>query len=658
MNKNINDLLSTKDIIQHVSNLSVIELENIIKYAADKYYNAVNSVISDEIYDMLVDYLKIKNPKSKVLSSVGAKIKGVLKERKVKLDYWLGSMDKIKPPSNQLSIWTNKYNPPYNLSDKLDGISALLLYKNKDKKINMYTRGTATEGLDISNLIKYLNLPDYDTVYKYCNKYNIKSDNSHNLIALRGELIIKNKIFNDKWSKTFKNGRNAVAGLVNSKTINPDFASNVDLVLYEVVDPYYPIVKQLNIIENLNFNTVYYKNITDNLTFNNLSEYLKKRRAKSEYLIDGIIVTSINNNIRNIKGNPEYAFAFKDVLEDQMAQTKILSIEWNISKGGYIIPTLILEPVNIGGVEIKRATGNNAKFIVDNKLGAGATIEIIRSGDVIPKVVRVIKHVKTPDLPKDLVWKWNDTNVDIILVNSHGNKDVLIKSIYFFFSTLETKGLGEKNIEKIIDSGLNSIIKIISSKQEDLLKVEGFKEKTVDNILESIKKSLKDVPLYKLMAASGTLGYGLGQERFKLILNIYPRLLEDYLSWSKSEFINNIILINGWDEKTATLFVNNFKDFIKFYNSIKPFVEIQNTKQKIIKSWITGLIFVMSGFRDNDLKNLIEKNGGKVATSVSKNTNYLIVKEQSNIDNPTDKINKAIDLNIKIITRDEIMKKL
>ena len=665
-NKTITELLNTKDIIEYISNLSIQELEDIIKYSADKYYNTGVSVISDSIYDMLIDYLKIKSPKSKVLTTIGAKVNN---KNKVKLDYWLGSMDKIKPPSNQLSIWLDKYKPPYNLSDKLDGISALLVYRN-NKKINMYTRGTATEGLDITNLIKYLNLPTFDTVYKYCKKHNINSSNDNliafnndnliafnndNLIAFRGELIIDNELFNKKWATTFKNGRNAVAGLVNSKTINPDFASDVELVLYEVVDPFYNINEQFKIIKKLGFNIVFNQNTDDTLTFESLSEYLKERREKSKYLIDGIIVTSVNNIERNIKGNPEYAFAFKDVLEDQMAQTKVLSIEWNVSKGGYIIPTLLLEPVSIGGVEIKRATGNNAKFIVDNKLGAGAVIEIIRSGDVIPKVVKVIKAVKTPDLPKDIKWVWNDTKVDIILEDNKGNKDVLVKSIHFFFSTLDAKGLGERNIEKMVNAGLNSIIKIVSATEQDLLKVEGFKEKTVNNIINSIKTSLQDLQLYKLMSASGTLGYGLGQERFKLILNKYPDILNN--TWSKNEFINNIILVNGWDEKTATLFVNNFKDFIKFYNSIKPFITLK-IETKVKKNWLTGLTFVMSGFRDNELKNTIESYGGKVSTSVSKNTDYLIVKEQSNIDNPTDKINKAIELGITIITKNNLLKKI
>ena len=139
------------DQINIASSFSIEELEELIEYSSDKYYNTDKPVISDSIYDILVDFLRIKNPKSKTLKNIGANIKA---KNKVKLDYWLGSMDKIKPTTNQLYIWTKKYKPPYNLSDKLDGISALIVYKLESKEIKMYTRGNASEGQDISKLIK------------------------------------------------------------------------------------------------------------------------------------------------------------------------------------------------------------------------------------------------------------------------------------------------------------------------------------------------------------------------------------------------------------------------------------------------------------------------------------------------------------------------
>ena len=649
MSKLVKLLNDCDDIINTISNFSIIDLEELIQYSADKYYNSAKSVISDSIYDILIDFLKIKNPKSKVLKLVGAKVKS----KKVKLDYWLGSMDKIKPNTNQLNIWTKKYKSYYNLSDKLDGISALLIYN--DNKIKMFSRGTASEGMDISHLIKYLKLPDYETINNYCKKNKINGDK--NLIAFRGELIIKEETFNKNWSDKFKNSRNTIAGLVNSKSINPELALDTELILYEIVEPFYPIDRQFLIINDIGFKCVSNKNIEHDLSYEYLSEYLSKRRKKSDYNIDGIIVTHIDTHERNIDGNPEYAFAYKDILQDQIAKTTIESIEWNISKDGYIKPTILLKPVSIGGVEIKRTTGNNAKFIVDNILGVGAIIEIIRSGDVIPKVHRVIKTAKSgkPDLP-DGKWHWNETNVDIIIDNLENN-DMLIKNIHYFFSTLNTKGLGEQNVKKLIDSGLDSILKIIMATKEDFLNVDGFGEKSANNLVESIKIALTDIPLSKLMAASNKIGHGIGEERVKQVLTNYPNLLTEYKKWNVEEFINNLKKINGWEMKTSSLFVSNFDEFVKFYNSIKKYIKLESNK-KNSKGHFTDLIVVMTGFRDKDLQEQIESQGGKIGTSISKNTNYLVVKEQDMIDNPTDKIKKALDLDIKIITKDKLIKLL
>jgi len=645
-------LNNTDDIISTVDKLSIKELEDIVTYAADKYYNTMKSVISDPVYDMLIDFLKLKSPKSKVLKNIGAKIKS---KNKVSLDYHLGSMDKIKPPSNQLEVWKKKYHPPYILTDKLDGISALLVYK-KDG-IMMYTRGTSSEGLDISHLIKYLeNIPNIDTIKEYCKKNNLIASHSDNIIAFRGELLIKEKTFNDNWADEFKNARNTVAGLVNSKTINPQLAADTDLVLYEVVDPYHQMSRQLEIIEDLKFNCVHSKIINKEITFELLSEYFKKRRTSSEYMVDGIIITNDLKHKRNTSGNPSYAFAFKDILEDQKANTKVKSIEWNISKDGYLIPTLLLEPVVISGVEIKRVTGHNAKYVVDNKLGNGAMIELIRSGDVIPYINKVLKPGKL-ELPEGK-WSWSKTKVDIIL-DSLDNTDIMKKNLYFFFSTLDTKGLGEKVIDKLYEAKFDTVSKILDLTKEKLEKanINSFKEKTIDNILKAIKKAVSDVMLAKIMAGSNKLGHGLGFERMKQVLSNYPNILEEYNLWSKDEFIENIKDIDGWDTKTATLFVNNFNDFIGFYNSIKKYITIKKTI-KIKTTKITNMTFVFSSFRDKELQEMIETMGGKVNSSVSKNTNYLVVKDDTALENKTEKIKKAEDLGVKIITKVNLVKLL
>lgn len=627
--------ISNNPLIE-IPKLSQKELEEVIVYAADKYYNTGTPIMDDNIYDMLFDYLKDKYPKSKVIKNIGAPIKS---KNKVKLPYWLGSMDKIKPNSG-LDKWTSTYKPPYYLSDKLDGISALLVISNKNMlspKAKLYTRGTATEGLDISRLIKYT-----------IDVSNI-SDISIN-IAIRGELIMKKKTFEKKWKDTKKNIRNTIAGLVNSKTIDFELAVDTEFVAYEVVDPFTNFSNQMKMLKDLNFKVVNYKKV-NKIDDNILSEYLKDRRKNSEYEIDGIIVTNDEKHKRNTSGNPKYAFAFKDVLDDQMVITKVIEIEWNISKNGNIIPTLLLEPVNVGGVTIQRVTGHNAKFIKDNKIGKNTEILLVRSGDVIPYVKEVIKPTKA-DLPTNIKWEWSESGVDIE-VKDKDNEDIKIKELVFFFASLGTKGLGEGIVNRLYENGFNSVLKILKLTREDLLKIDGFKEKSADNLISSIKKSVSNVKLERLMSASNKLGNNMGEKRIKMILDVYPNLLDVYKTWSKQEFYNNLIKIDGFNDKTATIIMSNLDNFVKFYNKIKNYVSIQKSeKSKNIKNknMFTDKNIVISGFRDKELEEKIINSGGNLQNTVNSKTDILIVKDQETIDKKTGKVKKALELNIKIMT--------
>ena len=638
------------DPFNYADTLTIKQLEEILEYAADKYYNTNTSVISDAIYDMLIDFLKLKAPKSKTLKKIGSSVKK--SKDKVKLDYWLGSMDKIKPPSNKLEKWLSRYKEPYYLTDKLDGVSGLLVY-TKDGIIKLFTRGTATHGLNITPLLKYLsNIPSYENMEKFVKKNKLKG--TQNLIAFRGELIISNKVFKKNWSKTMKNARNAVAGLVNSKSVNPKLAGDTKFVVYEIVEPSKTIKKQLKLIKETKLEVVHSKK-KRKLDYDFLSDYLLTRRKKAKYVIDGIIVTNNDKHKRNISGNPKYAFAFKDVLADQIAQTEVVDVEWKISKDGYINPTLVLKPVEIGGVEISRVTAFNAKFIVDNSIAKGAKIELIRSGDVIPYIKKVLKRAKKPDLPKGK-WHWNKTEVDIIC-DELKCKDVQVKNIHHFFSSLDTKGLGERVVEKIYDSGLTEIVDILKATSDDFLKVSGFKQKSADNLVASIKKAMMNIKLQDLMGASNKLGHGMGSRRAKSVLDVYPNLLTEYKKWSKDTFLSNIKEIPSWKEKTSKMFVDNFDDFIKFYNSIKKYITLEKQK-KVKKGKLSGQKIVMSGFRDNEIKTKLESIGAKVSTSVSKNTDYLVVKDKDTIEENTGKVKKAKDLGIKIITKEELVKLL
>lgn len=627
----IDDLNNSQtDIFSYIQNLSIDNLEKVIVYASDKYYND-EPVISDSVFDMLREFLLLKSPKSKILKMIGASVKS---KDKVELPYYLGSMDKIKPPSNKLDNWTKKYSPPYIMSDKLDGVSALLMYK--DNNINLYTRGTATEGMDITMLLKYIkDIPDYKKIFDYLKKNKIETDS----IAFRGELIINKNKFETKWISTMKNARNAVAGLVNSKNINPELARDTYLVLYQIIDPVYSASKQLEMIKEMGFRTVHHK-VTEKLTFKRLSEYLLKRRSKAKYIIDGIIITNDDVHPINTDGNPDYSWAFKDVLDDQKALSKVIDIEWNTTKDNIIMPTLIIEPIDVGGVTIKRVTGNNAKFIVDNKLGIGAEVEVIRSNDVIPKIEKVIKGVDV-DLPEG---EWNESGVH--LMNTGINTASKIKNIYYFFSTINTMGLGEKIVEKIYNAGHKTILDFLKLKVDDIISIEGFKQKSAENVIESIKKSTTNIPLALLMKASNKLGRGMGEERAKDVLEKYPNIMDIYDKYSENEFINSLRILDGWEEKTSKMFAQNFKHFVDFYNQIKKYISVDMKVKEIKTGKFTGMKIVMSGFRDKGLEEFIINNGGEISSAVSKNTSILIVKD----DSLTGKVMKAKELGVKIHT--------
>ena len=213
------------------SSLSDEELEKLLRKFADAYYNTGKSLVEDVTYDILYDLLKERDPTNPFLKEAGAKVK--VDRKKVELKYPMGSLTKVKPNEGTLESWIKKYRGPYVISDKLDGVSAQI-YRTPTGKLEMYTRGRGDEsgnvGEDITHLLKYINIGSVDNI--------------ENEMSIRGELIIKEKTFEKNWSNTLKNGRNSVAGLVNSKTINPELASDTDLVLYEIVDPNYSIDKQ------------------------------------------------------------------------------------------------------------------------------------------------------------------------------------------------------------------------------------------------------------------------------------------------------------------------------------------------------------------------------------------------------------------------------
>jgi len=613
-----------KNGITVLDQLSEEQLNEVLKEAMKAYFNE-QPIMTDNQYDIVKEYVEQKYPANLVISEIGAPI-GV-SSRKVNLPYVMASMDKIKPDTNALSSWMAKYRGPYVLSCKLDGVSGL--YTTEGAVPKLYTRGDGKVGQDISHLIPYLRLPD-------------RKD-----IVIRGEFIIPKMIFETKYKGEFANPRNMVAGIVNHKTIT-ETVKDLHFVSYELIKPIKKPIEQLEFLSTLDIEVVLWK--SENVLTNELlSQTLIDWRKSYSYEIDGVIVC--NNAVYERKsGNPDYAFAFKMVLSDQIAEAKVVDVIWTPSKDGYLKPRVQIEPINLGGVRIEYATGFNGAFINDNKVGIGSVIELIRSGDVIPHIRKVIVPAEEPKMPS-VPYKWNDTNVDVMLEDLETDTTVKEKNITGFFRGIGVEGLSSGNISRIIKAGFDTVPKIINMTIDDFLTVDGFKEKTATKLYNGIREKIISASLITIMSASNLFGRGFSEKKLELIINSYPNVLLS--KETPSEKVSKVSTIKGMALKTAEAFVERIPNFIHFMQEAGLDEKLsQKVPQKTFDE--THPLFektiVMTGFRDASIQEIIKSFGAKLGTSVSKQTFLVLVK---NKDEDTGKVNDAKKLGIPIMTPDE-----
>ena len=620
--------------------------------ADDAFFNGDKSILKDDIYDIIKDYIRKKYPKDPYLKRVGADV-----DNKVVLPYYMGSQNKIKDSEEEITKYKKQYAGPYVISDKLDGVSCLIVYNKIGKKnfdIKLYTRGNGTEGQDITHLLTYINgFPSVNNI-------------SYDYLAIRGELIISK----DNWEKLKLEGnnganpRNTVSGAINSKNLNKNVLNAIDFVCYTLIEP--KLKNGLDILKKMNFLIVNHT-INDDINLNILSENLQKSR-NNKYIIDGIVINDISKNYEIEKGkNPTHSFAFKSIHTLEQVEVIVREVEWNVSKDKYMKPIVKFDEITLDDVKIKQATGFNAGFIEKNVIGPGSRIIIIRSGNVIPHINSVLSKSASgkPSLPGivDVNYKWNDTHVDIIMIDD-GNKNSKydIKNIIYFMKTIEIDYMGPGNIAKIYNAGYDTINKIINITKEELLNIEGFKNKSADNILNALKK-IRDVDCNVLMDASNIMGRGFGLKKIKSITDIHPEILDNTKAARNKALklkASDLIKINGIAKTSADLFIENLPKYYEFYDNLG--FKCKGDKKLPANAVVADIntnfkdkTFIFSGFRNKDYEKKITDNGGKITTSVSKNTSYLIVKDKNE---NTGKIIKARELGVIILSLEEFEKML
>lgn len=632
-------------------NTTIDNLVDILKKMAYAYYNTEEELVPDNVYDIMLNVLEERDPDNLYLSEVGAPIN----KDKVKLPYHMASLNKIKTDNTLLNRWIDKYTGPYVVSDKLDGVSAL--FAKTGTKIKMYTRGDGNMGQNISYLIPYVFPDDIMSVLP-------------SKIVFRGELIIRKKLFNDfnkKYDNKLKNARNAVAGLVNSKNYSVELAKITEFIIYTIIEPELNYIDQTKLMKKMKLPHAHYS-IHTYLTIEILSLVLKKRREESIYAIDGIVVADSSKKYKVTTENPPHVFAFKQIFSDQVAETVVIKVEWNLSQYGYFKPRIKVQTIHLDDIDINYATAHNAKFINDNKIGPGAKVVIIRSGDVIPYIQSVISpatngQAQMPEIP----YKWNKSMVNIYAINidEGAKRTIKTKQLAKFFSTMQIMYMGEATVSKFVDLGYDNIITILKTNKHKFYDIEGLGKKSIDKIYDNIYEGIQNASLDMLMAGSGIFGEGVGIKKLKMVINEYPNIMTE--NWNEDEIYNKIILLDGFSDVTTKKISKNFIAFKKFFNELSQVIDLshmlyknkknKNTLNKLntLNKFIEGKTFVMTGFRDKEMQTFIENNGGKVTGSVSNKTDVLIY---ADTDNTSSKYNKAKQLGKVTMTKTEFMENI
>jgi NAD-dependent DNA ligase len=373
------------------------------------------------------------------------------------------------------------------------------------------------------------------------------------------------------------------------------------------------------------------------------------------------------------------------VLSEQVAEAKVVNVLWTPSKDGILKPRVQIEPIILGGVKIEYATGFNGKFIQENRIGIGAIVKLVRSGDVIPHILEVTQPSDEAFMPggEYAEYEWNENHVDIILKDKKGNSIVREKVIEIFFTTIGVDGIKEGKIKKLVVSGYQSIPSILKMTPNDFEEIEGFGKKTSEHLYNSIKTKIQEASIVKLMIGTN-FARGIGEKKLIPILKEIPDLLDcDYNNDNdKEKKRKQLVEIKGIAVTTANKIIENIPEFIRFlketgldyklkqlhfhhYHSMNNNLSqnmtmntSMNTSIHFNSNYKNHPLFdkciVMTGFRDKLLENKILEIGGHCENSITKKTFIVLVKD---LEETTGKAEKARQLGVPLMLPDEFKDK-
>jgi DNA ligase (NAD+) len=637
------------------------------------YYTLDNPKVSDKEYDELYDeLLELEKETEYVLDEsptqrVGDKPLDKFEKHDHKSQLW--SLDKAQS-FDELRKWderVDKLIQEYNGSseEKLPEKTYILEYKFDGLTINLtYENGLLSQGATRGNgETGEAILPQIKTIKSIPLKIDYKD-----IIEIQGEGLMPISAlekYNVEADEPLKNARNAAAGAL--RNLDPKVTEKRNLAAYFYNVGYIEGKKfdtHIEMIDFLKENRIpvfeYIKEFDDIENLIEEIEEIDKTRSNLDILTDGMVVKINDMKTREVLGNtqkfPRWAVAFK--FEAEEVTTILKEVIWNVGRTGKVTPSAVLEPVEIAGATIQRATLNNIEDIRRKNVKINSRVWLRRSNDVIPEILGVVdedqentEEIEMPEKCPACGTELIKDGVHYFCPNKLSCKPQLVSSIVHFASrdAMNIEGFSEKTAYQLFEElNIKNIPQLYDIKKEDLLKLEGFKEKKSQNLIDALEKS-KDCKLESFIYALGIPNVGI--KTAKDLVKEYKTL--DNLKKAKKEDLEKIKDIGEVVAEEIYKFFHddNILESIDklLEKGINPTYEVE---EETVKNIFTDKKIVITGSfktKRKEIKDFIENSGGQVTGSVSSNTDILLLGE-----NPGSKYDKAKSLGVKIIEEKEL----
>ena len=645
------------------------ELVSILSKASEAYYAKDEEIMSNYEYDKLYDELTALEAELGVTLSNSPTVKvgyaAVDELPKERHESPMLSLDKTKS-RDDLSSWLNGHEGI--LSWKLDGLTIVLTYKN-GKLEKAVTRGNGEIGEVVTpNARVFANVPL---------EIAFKGD-----LILRGEAVISysdfeeinRKITND--ADKYKNPRNLCSGSVRQLNNEITAKRNVRFIAFNLVSAVEPDgnahdfnnsrENTFRFLEELGFEVVERKPV-DEKTIYEAIEYFAGKIESYDIPSDGLVLTyediAYGASLGRTAKFPRHSIAFK--WADETAETTLLEIEWSASRTGLINPVAIFEPVELEGTTVSRASVHNVSIVRELKLGIGDRITVYKANMIIPQIAENLTgsgNVRIPDTcpvcgGKTEIRALNEAQSLYCVNEDCPAKQIKSFSQFVSREALNVDGLSEATLEKLIDCGfIKSFPDLfeLEKHKENIVRLEGFGEKSYDNLIGSIEKA-SHTTLPRLIFGLGI--NGIGAANAKLICKAFDHDIEKIKAAKASE-LAEIDGIGDVMAKSIEDFFQNERN-LAVLDRLLAKLEIEKPEINASGQNLAGLVFVVTGSLNsfenrNALKEVIESRGGKVTGSVTNKTTCLI--NNDNMSNST-KNKTAKELEIPILTEEEFINK-